>query len=121
MAHYIIKRVLLFIPTLLGITLLTFILMQALPGDPVVGMVGERATPDTIARIRAQLGHDKPLPIQYVGYLKLLAKGELGRSYYTNRRIMDDLLQKFPNTLYLALAAMLFASVTGKAWVSLPR
>ena len=113
MAHYIIKRVLLFIPTLLGITLLTFILMQALPGDPVVGMVGERATPDTIARIRAQLGHDKPLPIQYFGYLKLLAKGELGRSYYTNRRIMDDLLQKFPNTLYLALAAMLFASVTG--------
>jgi ABC-type dipeptide/oligopeptide/nickel transport system permease component len=113
MALYILKRILLFVPTLLGITLITFILMQALPGDPAAGMAGERASPETIARIRTELGQDRPLPLQYVGYLKLLATGELGRSYYTNRKIADDLVQKFPNTLRLALAAMLFASVFG--------
>ena len=113
MALYILKRLLLFIPTLLGITLISFILMQSLPGDPVLGMAGERANPETLARIRAELGQDRPLPVQYLGYLKLLATGELGRSYYTNRKISDDLLQKFPNTARLALAAMLFASVFG--------
>ena len=113
MWHYIAKRILLFIPTLLGITLITFILMQALPGDPVQGMAGERASAETIERIRAELGQDRPLPLQYLGYLKLLAKGELGRSYYTNRKIADDLLQKFPNTLKLALAAVIFASLGG--------
>lgn len=113
MALYILKRLLLFIPTLLGVTLITFILMQSLPGDPVLGMAGERANPETIARIRSELGQDRPLPLQYLGYLKLLASGELGRSYYTNRKISDDLLQKFPNTARLALAAMLFASVIG--------
>ena len=115
MMRYILKRILLFIPTLLGITLITFILMQALPGDPVQGMAGERASAETVARIRAELGQDRPLPLQYAGYLKLLAAGELGRSYYTNRKISDDLLQKFPNTLKLALAAMLFASAGGIA------
>lgn len=113
MWFYILKRTLLFIPTLLGITLITFILMRSLPGDPVAGMAGERATPETIARIRAELGQDRPLPLQYIGYLKLLSTGELGRSYYTNRKIADDLFQKFPNTVKLALAAMLFASVIG--------
>jgi peptide/nickel transport system permease protein len=113
MALYILKRILLFIPTLLGITLITFLLMQSLPGDPVQGMAGERANPETIARIRAELGQDKPLPRQYLGYLKLLVTGELGRSYYTNRKIADDLRQKFPNTVRLALTAMLFASILG--------
>ena len=113
MGYYLLKRILLFFPTLLGITLITFVLMQALPGDPVAGMAGERASAETIARIRAELGQNRPLPLQYIGYVKLLATGELGRSYYTNRKISDDLLQKFPNTLRLALAAMLFASVFG--------
>lgn len=115
MYFYIAKRILLFIPTLFGITLITFILMQALPGDPVSGMAGERANPETIARIRAELGQDRPLPLQFVGYLNLLIHGEMGRSYYTNRRIADDLLQKFSNTLRLAVAAMLFATLVGIA------
>jgi len=115
MAFYIFKRLLLFIPTLLGITLITFFLMHSLPGDPVTSMVGERASPETVARIRAELGHDKPLTHQYSGYLKLIATGELGRSLYTQQKVADDLLQKFPNTLKLALAAMLFASFFGIA------
>jgi ABC-type dipeptide/oligopeptide/nickel transport system permease component len=113
MLSYLVKRLLLFIPTLLGITLVTFILIQALPGDPVQSMVGERASPETITRIRAELGTDRPLPLQFLGYVKLLAQGELGRSYYTNRKVSDDLLQKFPNTLKLAVAAVLFATLGG--------
>jgi ABC-type dipeptide/oligopeptide/nickel transport system permease component len=113
MALYILKRILLFIPTLLGITLITFILMQYIPGDPVTAMVGERASPETIERIRTELGLDRSRTYQYFLYLKRLGTGQLGRSYYTNRQIADDLIQKFPNTLTLALAAMLFASTIG--------
>ena len=113
MALYIVKRIFLFIPTLLGITLITFILMQTMPGDPVENMVGERATPETIARIRTELGIDRSRTVQYFLYIRRLAHGELGRSIFTNRRISDDLIQKFPNTVKLAIAAMLFASIIG--------
>ncbi len=113
MLPYLAKRLLLFLPTLLGITLITFFLTRALPGDPVENMAGERATPETVERIRKEIGADKPAAVQYVLYLKRLAQGELGRSIYTNRKVSDDLFQKFPNTLRLALAAMLFASVLG--------
>jgi ABC-type dipeptide/oligopeptide/nickel transport system permease component len=115
MGPFLLKRLLLFIPTLLGITLITFVLMTALPGDPIEGLAGERADPETLARIRQELGADRPLPLQYFGYLRLIARGELGRSYYTNRKITDDLCQKFPNTLKLAGAAILFASLGGIA------
>ena len=113
MGPFIVKRILLFLPTLLGITLVTFLLLQALPGDPVQSMVGERANPETLARIRAEIGADRPLPLQYLGYLRLITQGELGRSLYTNRKVSDDLLEKFPNTLRLALAAIVFASLGG--------
>ncbi len=113
MARYILKRVLFFIPTLLGITIITFILMKSLPGDPVVSMVGERASAETIMRIRGELGLDKPLLVQYFTYLKNVCTGRLGRSIYTHVKIVDDLAQKFPNTLKLAMAAMLFASFAG--------
>jgi len=94
---------------LFGITLLTFTFTKALPGDPVLSMVGERAQPETIEKIRKELGSDKGILSQYAGYIRLLLKGELGRSYYTNRKVFDDLLLKFPNTLKLALGAMLIA------------
>jgi ABC-type dipeptide/oligopeptide/nickel transport system permease component len=115
MVNYLFKRLLLFLPTLLGITLITFILSHSLRGDPVANMVGERASPETIARIRGELGIDRSLPVQYLLYLKRLSRGELGRSLFTNRKVADDLLQKFPNTLKLALAAILFASLCGIA------
>jgi ABC-type dipeptide/oligopeptide/nickel transport system permease component len=89
------------------------LLLQALPGDPVQSMAGERANPETLSRIRAEIGVDRPLPLQYLGYLRLIVQGELGRSLYTNRRVADDLIEKFPNTLRLALAAVVFASLGG--------
>jgi peptide/nickel transport system permease protein len=101
------------IPLLFGVTLLTFSLTKALPGDPVLSMVGERAQPEVIEKIRKELGADKNVLSQYFGYISLLLKGEFGRSYYTNRKVFDDLFLKFPNTLKLALGAMIIAVPAG--------
>lgn len=98
---------------MLGITLLTFSLTKAIPGDPALSLVGERASPEVIASIRQELNADQNVLVQYVGYLGLLMRGEFGRSYYTNGRVIDDLVNKFPNTLLLALGAMLLAVPAG--------
>lgn len=103
----------LLIPLLFGITFLTFSLTKALPGDPVLGMVGERASPEVIENIRKHIGSDKNIIAQYTGYVKLLLSGEFGRSYYTNRRVFEDLVLKFPNTMKLAFGAMLIATPLG--------
>jgi peptide/nickel transport system permease protein len=113
MNTYLVKRLILLIPLLLGVTLLTFSLTKALPGDPVFSLVGERAQPEVIEKIRKELGTEKNVLIQYLGYLKLLMQGEFGRSYYTNRHVIDDIQTKFPNTLKLAVGAMLIAVPAG--------
>ncbi len=110
---YIIKRILLLIPLLLGITTLTFTLTKALPGDPALNLVGERASPEVIEKIRRQLNTDKNVFIQYLSYIKLISKGEFGRSYYTNRKVSDDIMTKLPNTLLLAVGAMIIAIPAG--------
>ena len=112
---YVFKRLMLLIPLLLGITLLSFALTKALPGDPVEGMVGHRADPETIERIRKSSGVDRSLPAQYLGYVSLLVRGEFGQSYYTGRDVASDIAQKFPNTLILAGGAMLLATPLGIA------
>ncbi|MFZ5996611.1 MAG: ABC transporter permease [Nitrospirota bacterium] len=109
MTTYIFKRLLLLIPLLLGITLFAFLLLKTLPGDIVLSLVGERASPEAIESIRRELGADNGVLAQYVGYLKLLMQGDFGRSYHTNREVLADILMKFPNTLRLALAAMLIS------------
>ena len=109
MKKYLAKKLLLLIPLLLGVTSLTFTLTKALPGDPVFSMVGERAQPEVIEKMRREIGSDKSIFSQYIGYVKLLLRGDFGRSYYTNRKVLDDLLIKFPNTLKLALGSMAVA------------
>jgi ABC-type dipeptide/oligopeptide/nickel transport system permease component len=106
---FIIKKLVLIIPLLLGITLITFAIAKALPGDPVYTLVGERTNPEIIEKLRKELGADKGIIRQYFAYVSLLLRGELGRSYYTNRRVLDDILEKFPNTLKLAAGAMTIA------------
>jgi peptide/nickel transport system permease protein len=101
------------IPLLLGITFITFSLTKALPGDPVFSIVGERSSPEIIEKIRKEIGSDKSILRQYTGYVTLLSQGELGRSYYTNRKVVDEVGQKFPNTLLLAFAAMAIAVPLG--------
>jgi peptide/nickel transport system permease protein len=101
------------IPLLLGITAITFLLTKALPGDPVYSIVGERSRPEIIEKIRREIGTDKGLVRQYAGYITLLIQGELGRSYFTNRKVLDDILIKLPHTMCLAFAAMLIAVPMG--------
>ena len=112
MSFYL-KRIIMTVPTLLGISIITFVLLQALPGDPVQGLAGDRADPAVLERIRRDMGTDRPIALQYVGYMKLLMQGELGRSYYSNRSVLGDIAQKLPNTIMLAAAAMLFSTCFG--------
>jgi len=101
------------IPLLTGITFITFSLSKGLPGDPVFSMVGERSSPEIIEKIRKEIGADKGIIRQYAGYVTLLSRGELGRSYYTNRKVVDELSRKLPNTLLLTIAAMAIAVPLG--------
>ncbi|HEX5580004.1 MAG TPA: ABC transporter permease [Gemmatimonadaceae bacterium] len=113
MLTFIARRLLLAVPTLVGVLVVVFLLIYVAPGDPVQEMVGERADAETIARLRAELRLDDPLPVQFAHYASGVVRGDLGRSYITNRPIMHDLLERFPKTLQLAGAAMLLAAVTG--------
>jgi peptide/nickel transport system permease protein len=110
---YIIKRLLLSIPTLLGVLIVVFLLLYVAPGDPVQDMVGERADAQTIARLRKELHLDEPLLKQFTLYTGGVIRGDLGRSYITQRPIIRDIRERFPKTLLLAGSAMLLASVLG--------
>lgn len=110
---YVFKRILMLIPTLLGIVLLCFVLLKSIPGDPVYSLVGERADEEVIEAYRTKMGLDKPLPVQFVSYVSMIAKGDLGVSYYTRVSVFDMLVAKFPNTFRLAFAAMLLAAFLG--------
>jgi peptide/nickel transport system permease protein len=101
------------IPLLVGITTITFSLTKALPGDPVYSIVGERSSLEIIEKIRKEIGADKGVVRQYAGYVTLLVQGELGRSYFTGRRVIDDIGVKLPNTMRLACASMIIAAPLG--------
>jgi ABC-type dipeptide/oligopeptide/nickel transport system permease component len=107
------RRLLMTVPTLLGVLVVAFLLLNVAPGDPVAAMVGERADPATIARLRAELHLDDPLPAQFGRYLWGVLRGDLGRSYVTQRPIARDLAERFPKTVQLALAAMTLATLCG--------
>ncbi|HKW39622.1 MAG TPA: ABC transporter permease [Gemmatimonadales bacterium] len=109
------RRLLMTIPTLIGVLVVTFFLLDIAPGDPVAAMVGERADSATIARLRADLRLDDPLPARFGHYLWGVVRGDLGRSYITQRPIATDLRERFPKTVQLALAAMTLAAVSGIA------
>jgi ABC-type dipeptide/oligopeptide/nickel transport system permease component len=113
MLAFIARRLLLSIPTLFGVLIVVFLLIYVAPGDPVREMVGERADEATITRLRAELRLDEPLHMQFAHYTGGVLRGDLGRSYITQRPITRDIAERFPKTLQLAGAAMLFASVLG--------
>ncbi|MBA4168923.1 MAG: ABC transporter permease [Chloroflexi bacterium] len=113
MTKFIIRRLLLLIPILLGLTLLIFVFTRLLPGDPATTILGERATAENMALVRESLGLDRPLHEQYFQYMGGLLQGDLGRSFITNRDVVDDFLQRFPATIELSLAAIIFAIAAG--------
>jgi ABC-type dipeptide/oligopeptide/nickel transport system permease component len=113
MLLFIARRLVLAIPTLAGVLVVVFLLLYVAPGDPVTEMVGERADAATIARLRAELRLDDPLPVQFAHYAGGVLRGDLGRSYITGRPIVRDIRERFPKTLQLAAAAMALAALTG--------
>ncbi len=113
MGAFLARRLLLAIPTLFGVLVVAFLLLYVAPGDPVQAMVGERADAETIARLRAQLHLDDPLPTRFAHYATGVLRGDLGTSYVTGRAITRDIAERFPKTLELAAAAMALAAIVG--------
>ncbi|MGD9210050.1 MAG: ABC transporter permease subunit [Desulfobacteraceae bacterium] len=114
MLRFILRRLAMIIPAFIGVTLLTFALIHLIPGDPVELIAGERGI-DALrhAQLRAELGLDKPLLIQYVNYLKGVLHGDLGKSIVTKQPVLQEFTSLFPATLELSFFAMLFAVSVG--------
>lgn len=113
MVRFVVRRLALMVPVLLGLSVLLFMWLRALPGDPAAALLGDRATPEAVARINAQYGFDRPLVEQYWTYLGALLRGDLGTSTRTGEPVTASFLERFPATIELALAALLFAVVVG--------
>jgi peptide/nickel transport system permease protein len=109
MAKYIVRRLLGAIPVLIGLSMVLFAFIHLLPGDPAVALLGQHATPDRVAKIREQLGLDKPIYEQYLDYVGMLAKGDLGKSIINNRPIVTEFAARFPGTIELTIAALIFS------------
>ncbi|WP_431801776.1 ABC transporter permease [Microbacterium sp. bgisy203] len=103
------RRLLLLIPTLLGLTILLFFWVRALPGGPAVALLGEKATPEEVARINELYGFDRPLYEQYVTWLSRLLQGDFGNSIQTGRPVLEEFARRFPATVELSIAAMIIA------------
>ena len=109
MLQFLARRLLLALPVMLGVATLVFLLIHLVPGDPVQAMLGETATPQEVAALRARLGMDRPLAVQFGDFLKGLARGDLGVSLRTSQPVSKEIADRFPATLELAAASMLFA------------
>lgn len=107
------KRLLLLIPTLFGLSLLLFWWVRALPGGPATALLGEKATPEAVARVNAAYGFDKPILEQYVTYMGKMLQGDFGNSILTSRPVMDEFVARFPATLELSAFAIVFAVALG--------
>lgn len=110
---YVLRRLLLLVPVIFGLTLLTFALTNIVPGDPALLAAGPQATDQMVEEIRQEFGLDDPLPVQYANYVKGLFTGDWGRSVLSRRPVTEDLRAFWPATLELVLASMTIAAVIG--------
>jgi len=110
---YIAKRLLAAIPVLFGLTIIVFLIMAMIPGDPATAILGSYATPENVAKLNKDLGLDKTLFEQYVIWVGNLFQGDLGRSYTLNRPVLDEVLERFSATLILAGTALILCSILG--------
>ncbi|MBI3965015.1 MAG: ABC transporter permease [Chloroflexi bacterium] len=113
MAWYALNRLLLLIPVMLGVSLIAFLMIHLTPGDPARLVAGIEATDADVARVRESLGLDQPLYVQYTRFLTNAAQGDLGRSIRTRRPVLDEVLSRYPTTLILSTASVVFAVVFG--------
>lgn len=113
MTRYVIDRLLVSIPVLIGITAVTFALVNILPGDPLNALLGEnfaiKITPDQMAQFRLKFGLDQPLPVQYLMYLVRVVQGDLGRSYASDQPVLELVLSRLPATFLLGIASLTVA------------
>ena len=109
MLRFVVRRLLLVVPILLGLSILVFLWIRALPGDPAQALLGERANASLVAEVRHRYGLDKPIWTQYWAYLKETLSGDLGQSISSRRSVTSEIRQRFPATVELAVAAMIFA------------
>jgi peptide/nickel transport system permease protein len=113
MLRFVVRRLLLLVPILLGLSILLFLWIRALPGGPAESLLGERATPESIEQIERVYGLDRPIHEQYLKYMQNLLQGELGTSIASRRPVTEEIGRRFPATIELALAAMVFAIALG--------
>lgn len=113
MAAYIARRLLMVIPVLFGISIIVFLVISLIPGDPALAILGGFATAENVARLNRDLGLDQPLPVQYVTWLAGVLQGDMGRSYALNRPVAAEVMDRFGPTLILAGAALLLCAVFG--------
>lgn len=113
MLRFALRRLALMVPVLVGLSILLFAWVRALPGDPARALLGQRATPEGIARVNERYGFDEPLLQQYLSYVQALLRGDFGRSIQTGEPVLGSFLDRFPGTVELALAALLIAVVLG--------
>src|ERR671939_537792 len=114
MLRFVVRRLLLLIPILLGVSILIFFWIHALPGSPAESLLGERATPQAVRETRHAYGLDKPLPLQYARYLDTtFVHADLGVSIASRRPVLTEIGERFPATIELAFSALLFAVVVG--------
>ena len=113
MLTFLIRRLMLAVPVLLGVVFVVMLTVELIPGDAVALMLGEHATPEAVAKLRDYLGLDKPMVVRYVEYVGRVARGDLGRSIQQNRPVLDELGDVWPATLELTVAALVIAAVVG--------
>lgn len=113
MIKYLIRRILAAIPVLLGVSLIVFLMIHLIPGDPVQHILGEFASPERVAELRNQLGLNDPLPIQYLKFLSKAIRGDLGRSLISNVPVVDEIARAFPVTIQLAIYSIIVSSLFG--------
>lgn len=113
MLRFAVRRILLLVPILIGLSLLVFLWIRALPGSPAESLLGERATAESIAQIRDQYGLDDPIYEQYWRYLQTVGSGDLGTSIASRRPVTEEVRERFPATIELTVGAMLFATFIG--------
>jgi peptide/nickel transport system permease protein len=111
MREYILKRILQVIPTVLMITLVVFAMMQAIPGDPIVALLGDAYDEEDAIRLRREYGLDKPIVEQYAIWLGKLMRGDWGESYLSGRNVLDDVVLRLPITVELIILAMAVALI----------
>ena len=111
MGRYILRRLVQMVPVLFLVSLIVFSLLHLTPGDPAISMLGEEATPESVAALREKLGLDQPLPVQYVRWLGAVLQGDLGRSIRSNQPVSEAIFDRLPVTIELSLLSALIALI----------